>query len=617
MKTIALVKITICIAAIVALMSSSTEAAETRSREEQLKDLQTKQILVFMWGWSAEEMAPVAKQLGFQVVHAPHGNDIRGKAEETKTWSKHGFKMIARPFVPVKDPFDPEDVRSGCETIKETVGYYDKNPDIIGFALAWGLYGEGGFPLDHVFSDKAIDAFNKYMVTPGEPLPEPPAEGLPGSLRWVKWHEFRSRTLKEFRRTYVEAAKTVTNKLVGTWSEFYPIENYELNMGDAPGADFLIYDLSFGDVTTDQTRAFAENHGDMQHYEKYENWRNHELPLMARAAGEGVVPIAFQFPMRRGHATDFLRKTTVFIDNIEDEYSLKSGPDIRQLIDDARGGVRKPEVALVYQSFEAAALPGGGAFWFYQPSARFIGGMLQQMGIDHKVIPYEHLESEDLAQYKLVIIPDPMYLNDQMRKNLQKASRVLYSGEYLLTHHDPSTANGNYATGWSAETRLGEGKLRYTLTPSGPITVDPEDPLVKGLDMLQGKQYPADQSVIFDPLPKDSKTLMRVGDTPAILTLDNGKIIHITNRMFNHAYKLEDDWAEKSLYTFLSNLARSCGVNIRVKGDAVARVNEGFPYGSYGINGCIAWNKTGRELKINLSSGNEITIPAYGWIKVP
>lgn len=617
MRTLELVKTILIIAGVTVLMSSSIGAAEMRSRKEQLKDLQTKQMLVYMWGWSAEEMAPVAKKLGFQVVNAPHGNDIKGKAEETKTWSKYGFKMLARPFVEVRDPFDPEDIRKGCEKLKETVSYYDKNPDIIGFSLAWGLYGEGGFPLDFVFTDKAEDAFNKYMNTPDQPLPEPPAEGMPGSLRWVKWIEFRSQTLREFRRTYVEAAKTVTSKLVGTWSEFYPIENYLLNMGEAPDADFLMYDLSFGDVTTDQTRALAECHGDMQHYDKYEAWRNHELPLMAKAAGEGVVPIAFQFPMRRGQATDFLSKTTVFIDNVEDEYSLKSGPDIRQLIDAARGGVRKPEVALVYQSFEAAALPGGGTFWFYQPSARFIGGMLYQMGIDHKVIPYELLESEDLSKYRLVIVPDPMYLNDKMRANLKKARRVLYSGEYLLTHHDPSTAKGNYATGWSAETKLENAQLRYMLAPAGSLTADSKAPLMQGINVPSDKTYPTDQTVVFDPLPKGSRVLMRVGDTPAIVTMENGRVVHITNRMFNQAYKLEDDWAEKASYAFLRNLAQSSGVNVKVKGDALARVNEGFPYGSYGITGCIAWNKTGRDLKLTLTSGKEITIPAYGWTKVP
>jgi hypothetical protein len=597
------------------LMVCCSCAAALPSRQEQLADLQTKQMLVFMWGWSAQEMAPVAERLGFQAVFAPSGNDIKGRAAEVATWSEYGFKMIARPSVPVKDPFDPEDVRGGCEELRRVFSQYDKNPDIIGFCPFWGLYGEGGFPHDYVFTDKARDAFNKWMNTPGEPLPTEPSDGQPGSLRYVRWNEFRSKTLREFRRTYVAAAKEVTQKLVGTWSEFYPIENYKLNMGEAPGADFLMYDLSFGDVTTDQTIAFAECHGDMQHYETFEKWRDHELPLMAKAAGEGVIPIAFQFPMRRGHATDFLSKTTVFTDRVEDEYSLRSGPDIRALIDAARGGVRKPEAALVYQSFEASALPGGGAFWFYQPSARFIGGMLHQMGVDVKVIPYEHLESLDLSEFKIVIVPDPMYLNDAMRANLTKARRVLYSGEYMLTHRDPATAKGDFNTGWSGVTKLDGLELRYALAPAGPLSVVKAS-LTNGIEIDPKLTYPADQMMTFDTTPKDTNALMKVGDAPIILIRSKGRVVHVANRFFNHAYSANSDALEKIAFTFVRNLMIDCGVRIRVDGPALVRVKDGFPYGSYGITGCIGWNKTGSDVKLRLVGGQSVTIPRYGWTKL-
>ena len=597
-----------CLIIAAALVICCPSAGALPSREDQLKDLQTKQILVFMWGWSGEEMAPVAKKFGFQVVQG-------AKGDELDTWRDHGFKIICRTGVPVKDPWDPEDVRKGCDELKRVVKAYDSIPYCIGFCVFWGLYGEGGFPPDFVFTEKARDAFNKLMNTPGEPLPSEPTEGQPGSMRWVKWNEFRSRTLREFRKTYVEAAKQVTGKLVGTWSEFYPIENYQLNMGEAPGADFLMYDLSFGDVTTDQTIAFAECHGDMQHYEKYEKWRDHELPLMAKAAGEGVVPIGFQFPMRRGHATDFLAKTTVFTDRVEDEYSLKSGPDIRALIDASRGGARKPEVALVYQSFEAAALPGGGAFWFYQPSARFIENMLRQMGVDLEVIPYEHLESLDLSQFRLVIVPDPMYLNDAMRANLKKAHRVLYSGEYLLSHHDPATAKGDFNTGWSAITRLPGIELRYSRAPEGPLTIA-QDTLTNGITADPKLAYPSDQMVTFSPLPKDARVLARVGDKPMVLTRYKGRAIFVTNRFFNHAYKSDTDALEKMAFAFLRNLLLDCGVKVRVKSMSQARVKEGFPYGSYGMCGSIAWNMTGGDIKLELYDGQLVTIPRYGWTKV-
>lgn len=601
---------------IVLMIVCMVQPAAGRSRDEQLRDLRKLQTLVFMWGWSAEDMAPFAKKMGFKAVHAPSGNDIPSKAAEVATWSKYGFKMIARVFVTTKDVWDPADVKRGCEEMCRVIRHYDKNPDVIAFAIPWGLYGEGGFPYDYAFSEKAKDAFNRWMNTPGEPLPEPPAEGRPGSLRYVKWMEFRSKSLADFRKTYVVEAKKATHKLVGTWSEFYPTENCQLNMGDAEGADFLLYDLSFGDVAVDQTRTFAECHGDMQHYKTFEEWRNHELPLMAKAAGEGVVPIAFQFPMRRGHATDFLSPTTIFTDRVEDEYSLKSGPDIRALIDASQGRLRKPEVALAYNSFAAFSLPRGKSFWFYEHTARFIEGMLHQMGVDLKVIPYEHLATLDLSLFKLVIVPDPMYLNEKMITNLARAPKVLYAGEYMLTHRDPSTAQGDFASGWSGKTHTDSLDLTYLKAPEAPIRIAASHPLMKGVK-FEERDYPADQMVKFDTLPSDARVLAWVGEYPAVISRQGGRVIHVTNRAFCRGYAEDGDWLEKGLFTFLRNVVTDSGAAVRVTDDALARVREGFPYGSYGVSAPIAWNTLPRPLTLHLSTGGSVTVPAHGWAKVP
>ncbi len=598
------------------------------SRADQLRALQSKQIFVFMWGWSPEEISPAAKQFGYEVMAAPSGNDIAGKAREVEVFSKAGFKMLARPFIPVKDPFDPEDIDRGCEELAKVIAHYDRNPDILGFTLVWGLYGEGGFPYDFVFSEKAKAAFNQSMNTPGEDLPLPPAEGIPGSLRYIKWMEFRSKTLAEFRKTCIERMKQVTPKLVGTWSEFYPIENYQLNMGDAPGADFTMYDCSFGDVTVDQTIAFAETHGDMQHYKTYDEWRKHERPLIAKAAGEGVVPMAFQFPMRRGHATDFLAPTTVFIDNVTDEYSIRIGPDLRKLIDAVNDSgpkrrVFEPEVALVYQSFAASALPGGNAFWFYRGSARQIEGALHQMGINLRVIPYEWLETADLARYKLVIVPDPLYLTAPMRDNLKKAKRVLYSGEYLLAHRDPVSATGDYNSGFYAQyATLAENRagsplvLKYQIIPSGKLEIIARHSLTKNVTFLADRDYPRDQAVLFNPLPEDAKVFLKVGDVPVAFTCEKDRVIHINNRLFCQAWESPDDALEQAAFKLLRNIVEESGATVRILDHSLARVKESPLYGSYGLSGIIAWNTTGRDLTLHLNTGKAIDVPAYGWTSV-
>jgi len=597
-----------------------TEAAPARkqlSRQEQLQSLRSKLILVPTSGWPAEQMAAAAKRFGYEVVNAPHGNNLEKHKREAKIWSNVGLKMLVRPRIPVTDPFDPEQIRRGCEQLNKIIEFHDPNPDVVGFVIAWGLYGEGGFPRDYKFSEKARQAFNRRMDTPEAPLPQSPRQGQPGSLRWVRWLEFRSGALRDFRERYVASAKKHTDKLVGTWSEFYPTENYQLNMGDAPGADFLFYDLSFGDVTVDQTIAFGETHGDMQHYETFEAWREHELPLMAKAVGEGVIPIGFQFPMRRGYAADFLSKTTVFTDRIEDEYSLRIAPDIRKLTGAVRGRTRRPEVAVVYQSFAAGALPGGDASRIYQNGVRQIEGSLRQMGVDLQVIAYEHLASKELSGYKLVIVVDPMYLSAAMRRNLAKARRVLYCGEYLLTHHDPATAGGDFRTGWHGQTKLDSTRLFYRRAPAGKLTVaNPNSALMAGVEFEAGREYPSDQIVIFQLLGAGTKVLVKLGEYPVMFTAEGGRVVHLANRYFHQAWRADSAWLEDAGFHFLRNLLLDCGVKIRVAGSALCRVKQGWPYGSYGLTGYVAWNDTGRALMLRLSDGRAVRVPAHGWTLV-
>jgi hypothetical protein len=192
---------------------------------------------------------------------------------------------------------------------------------------------------------------------------------------------------------------------------------------------------------------------------------------------------------------------------------------------------------------------------------------------------------------------------------------VLYSGEYLLAHRDPASAKGDFNTGWSGSTKLGDLELRYSLAPAGPLTVA-KSSLLKGIEIDPKLVYPADQSVTFDPLPKDARVLMKVGDTPMIVWRSKGHVIHVTNRFFNCAYKSDTDALETIAFAFLKNLVIDSGVTVRVDGPALVRVKEGFPYGSYGITGSIAWNTTGSDLTLHIAGGQPVTIPAYRWLRL-
>jgi len=277
------------------LASSCKGTTDIPSKEQQLKNLQKKQILVAMWGWAPDEIGPAGKKYGYEVVNQPQNNEIDKHAKDIPVWIENDYDMIVRPHLfDARDPFDTEQVKKAYAEVEKVMRYHEENnPRAVAYVLQWGMFGEGGFEWGYKFSDKAKAAFNDAMGTPDKPLPEGPAPGVPGSMRWIKWLEFRAKFLRQFRTEFVEHAKQFTDKLVGTWCEVYPTDNYILNMGDAPGADFVFYDLSFGDVTCYQTKAFGESHGEMEAFPTFEAWLDHELPLMAKAAGEGVVPIAF------------------------------------------------------------------------------------------------------------------------------------------------------------------------------------------------------------------------------------------------------------------------------------------------------------------------------------
>ena len=600
---------------------------ESGDKQDQLNQLKSKQILVPMWGWEPVNLAPAAVAHGYDVVNRPMGNDTVRHAMEIPIWDKAGLEMLVRLSLgSVKDPFDEEQVRAGFENLKNVILFHEKhNPAALAYVIGWGFLGEGGFAYNYEFSEKAKEAFNRHMITPGEPLPEGPEVGKPGSMRWIKWLEFRSTYLREFRAEYLEFAKKYTQKLVGTWSEFYPTENYELNMGDAPGADFLFYDLSFGDVTCNQRIAFGESHGEMETYPNFESWLQHELPLMAKGAGEGVTPIAFQFPMREGHEVEnIMGRKTFTVDRIEDEYSLKLGPYIRALIDAVDHPLPEPEVALVYHSFQASSLPGApfdstfatSVMPLYRVHSKAIEGALHQMGVHMRAIPYEWLVYHDLSQYKLVIIPDPMYITPEMRNNLKKANCVLYSGEYLLAHRDPGSESGSYLTTFSAITYDSVvGRIDYLKNASSIITANFGNELMQDVDFPEEKNYPADQMFLFHHMPPKAEILATVNKLPAIFSMNEGRSVFVANRAFCQGWEMEEDWLEKSMFIFLKNLLKLNNVTIQVSSLPQARANLSHIYGSYGVSGNIAWNTTGKQIKIELTSGRSVTIPPFGWTR--
>jgi len=143
--------------------------------------------------------------------------------------------------------------------------------------------------------------------------------------------------------------------------------------------------------------------------------------------------------------------------------------------------------------------------------------------------------------------------------------------------------------------------------------------LLKGIEVPPGLDYPADQAVIFDPLPKDARVLMRVGSSPLLFTRREGREVFFTRRFFCQAWYSEDARLEKIAFRLLRNFLQHYGVEIRVVSPQLARVKACTPalYGSYGVTGPIAWNATSEPLVLKLNTGAQVAVPAYGWASTP
>lgn len=237
------------------------------------------------------------------------------------------------------------------------------------------------------------------------------------------------------------------------------------------------------------------------------------------------------------------------------------------------------------------------------------------MGADLKVIPYEHLASADLTRYKLLYVPDAMYLSKAMRANLASAPCVIYAGEYLLTHREPASEQGEYNKGWSAQTVESDCTYYYDMASTQGLTVAaPEHPWMAGV-VFPDRDYPNDQMVTFDPLPADAEVLWTLEDgSPVLFACEKGRVIHVTNRLLNHLSRSDDDWLEAPVYHFLRNVLIEQGVNLRVVTAPQRRAMAAFPYGGYGLSGYIAWNATDAAVTLEMTDGKILTIPAYGWV---
>ena len=121
-------KILLSIIAVTTLLSCSTEIEKSKTKAEQLAELKQKQIMVAMWGWEPDIMAPNAVKYGYDIVNQPQNSDTIQHAKDIPVWVNEGLGMLVRPdLFDVEDPFDEDQVQAGFEKMKKVIQFHEKN----------------------------------------------------------------------------------------------------------------------------------------------------------------------------------------------------------------------------------------------------------------------------------------------------------------------------------------------------------------------------------------------------------------------------------------------------------------------------------------------------------
>jgi len=415
-------------------------------------------------------------------------------------------------------------VRQFCE---QMLDHYLGCGDVIAIAPTWGIYGEAGYAaFDGGYGPHALAKFNRWLVAHGEGQ----ADRLPdGSdpYRHVLFHRFRfEHNAAVWGELNGHLRRLEPNGLaIGAWQEIYNGHMYQLALNEVPGADFAVNEMCFPWGTTqDQARALGETMGLRYKCDRFEDYRDYYLPLLARRWAEGQQGIGCQLSNAYAEKT-YAKWPEGKAAEVEfDLWEDRMAPVIARVRDTLV--VPEPaDVAYVQMTYPAACYPDVG---HTVADINLYEIVLRMWGVSYDRIPVHRLtrlRASDLARYKLIILPGAWYLDEDVWRTLAACgANVLFTGGVFQAGLGRWVSDG--------ESRTFDGlTFTYGKTPGGVPALTEHCPEAVARDLAEI----LDQGEIS--LPPDlgladlsgAEVLLRVGDKPLVARRD--RFFFITNRL--------------------------------------------------------------------------------------
>jgi hypothetical protein len=429
------------------------------------------------------------------------------------------------------DPFDPQAMAQYERYIGLVMDRYAGNPNVIAFAPTWGIYGEAGFTsFTAGHSPHALARFNEWLTAQGWPTVDrlPDRKNGPNTA-YNRFIRFRYLCLQQqFDGVIGRLKSRASGRPVGTWQELYPVIGYLWTMVRVPSADFALYESCFPFQTNhDPQHTLAEAMGFRYRCRSASEFRDYELPLLARKRGEGQRFMGCQLTndyavKQYGWSLD--KATQAGFDRWEDEF----GPVLKKLLSEPlESPVR--DVLLVFPTYAAATLTDRPC---HSVDAMLIDVILRQFGCQMVRLGSPQLDELSVAQmnaYKLIVVPASAYLLPETLDRLEATTAtVLFTGCF------GQAFNAEYQP-FDGVRSIGGKRTRYFVRPPGQVKLGARHALTKGLAdylRLHAVELPEDETFAFESSEEGTQILLSCGEQSLMSCSRGGRWVFMHGQVF-------------------------------------------------------------------------------------
>ncbi len=422
------------------------------------------------------------------------------------------------------DPFWPEAMQRVEWYYSQVIDHYKTDPNVVGFAPTWGIYGEAGFTsFTAGRSPRALARFNEWRAKEGLPALEAlPTRKDGPNTEFNRFIRFRFLYIEErFDAMITRLKERSGGAPVGMWQELYPVIGYLWNMVEVPSAQFALYESAFPFQTSHHPEStLGETMGFRYRCGSPKDYRDYYLPLLARKRGEGQRFMGCQltndYAKNYGWTEEYARE--IGFDRFEDEFC----PHLKKLLDTPLEAPNR-DVLLVFPSYAAAALTDSPVHY---ADAAIIDVILRMYGC--QIARYgsprlDKMSIADMDRFRLIIVPDAAFILRSTYERLKRTkATVLFTGCF-------GQAMDAVQTPFGQSREVDGARVSYAERPAGGVSVTSDGAITKGLSSLLKRmpvELPPDESFRWESDPPDVTTLLKCGDWPLVSCRGNMLFVH-------------------------------------------------------------------------------------------